>query len=390
MKSGFLWGAATSAHQVEGDNVKNNWWEWEMKQSVAMRSGRAALHYELFKEDFALAKQIGHNAHRFSIEWSRIEPERGKWDKRALAHYREVLEELHRLNLVPFVTLHHFTDPRWFTEKDGWLSANAPEAFAEYVKVVVENLGDLVDNWVTLNEPVLLGTMSYWQGRWPPQKKGVFKFDRAIQHLAAAHKRAYRIIHRLQPDAQVGIAKHMISYKPVSDVWSHVLTRGAIDWWFNHRFFKLTWPKHDYIGVNYYFQRKIGVKMVPPFFYQEDDGDRKSDIGWKIAPEGLFNVLKGVKKYGLPVYVTENGIADEKDVLRADFIRDHLRAVERAQKEGVDVRGYFHWSLLDNFEWDLGYGPRFGLVEVDYKTMERKLRPSAYVYKAIIDQSKRN
>jgi beta-glucosidase len=186
----------------------------------------------------------------------------------------------------------------------------------------------------------------------------------------------------------VGVAKHMINYKPAGDVWYQVLMCRAVDWWFNHRFLKLTWPKHDYIGVNYYFQRNVGVQVKPPFFYQANEGRAESDIGWKIAPAGLFDVLLETKRYGVPVYVTENGLADRKDVRRADFIRDHLRAVERAQEEGVDVRGYLHWSLLDNFEWDLGFAPRFGLVEVDYKTMERKVRPSAYVYKAIIDSAK--
>jgi beta-glucosidase len=390
MKTGFLWGASTSSHQVEGGNVNNNWWKWEMQRPLEMRSGKAASHYDLWQEDFALAKQMGHTAHRFSIEWSRIEPKRSQWDKQALAHYREVLTELNKLNIVPFVTLHHFTDPQWFSDSGGWLRPQAPAEFARYAKVVVEHLGDLVSNWVTINEPVLLSTMSYWQGRWPPQQKGFLKFNKATRHLAKAHRRAYREIHSLQPHAQVGAAKHMISYVPTKDGWHHALICKAYNWWFNDRFMKLIWPKLDYVGVNYYFQRKVGLKMKPPFIQQQDDGDKESDLGWKIKPEGLFNVLNGVKKYKLPVYVTENGLADEKDALRADFIRDHLRAVERAQREGVDVRGYFHWSLLDNYEWDLGFGPRFGLAEVDYKTMKRKMRPSAHVYKAIIEAANRS
>jgi len=383
----FLYGAATSAHQVEGDNVNNDWWEWETHRPVEMRSGRAAAHYELYREDFALARKLGHNAHRLSLEWSRIEPERDQWDKQALEHYREVLTELRRLGLRSMVTLQHFTLPQWFSESGGWLRSDAVDRFARYTQVVVEHLGDLVDLWVTVNEPVLWCSLGYWRRRWPPRKRNWWQFDRAVNRLAAAHKRSYRVIHKLQPDAQVGIAKHFIHYVPGSDRPLDRLAVRAVDWWFNHRWWALTWPKHDFIGVNYYLQRRVGLKLKPPFFYQLEEGEEKSDLGWPIAPEGLLAVLEGVRQYKKPVYVTENGIADENDSKRSDFIRAHLRVVEKAQQRGVDVRGYFYWSLLDNFEWDLGFGPRFGLVEIDYKTMERKVRPSALVYKAIIEQA---
>jgi len=255
------------------------------------------------------------------------------------------------------------------------------------VQVVVEHLGDLVDLWVTVNEPVLWATMSYWRKRWPPQQSSWFEFDQVVRNFGLAHRKAYRVIHRQYPDAQVGVAKHMISYKPIKDNWLDSQACQLANYWFNHRFYRLLGDKFDFMGVNYYFQRQVGVGIKPPFVKQTEEADRKSDIDWPIVPEGLVDVLRDVKKYNKPVYVTENGLADKDDKLRADFIRDHLRSVEQAQREGVDVRGYLHWSLLDNFEWDMGFGPRFGLIEVDYKTMERKIRPSALVYKAIIEQS---
>lgn len=344
-------------------------------------------HYDRFREDFRLAKELGHNAHRFSLEWSRIEPVRGRWDKQALGHYRRVLEELKELEITPFVTLHHFTNPRWFVERGGWLRADAAELFARYVQTAAEYLGDIVPFWITLNEPVLWSSLAYWQKRWPPQQRSLIKFNRVVRHLAAAHNQAYQVLHRTQAQAQVGLAKHMVAYQPASEYWLDKAACQCVDWWFNRRFYNLTWPRHDFLGINYYFQRKIHWNLKSFRIVQSDIQGERSDIGWTIAPDGLRQVLESVRRYKCPVYVTENGLADRQDRLRADFIRDHLRAVERAQENGVDVRGYFHWSLLDNYEWDLGVKPRFGLVAVDYKTMSRSIRPSAYVYKSIIEQA---
>ena len=363
MAERFLYGAATSSHQVEGNNIHNDWWAWERAQVDVEDSGRAADHYNRFREDFALAAELGHTAHRFSIEWSRIEPERGKWNTNAIEHYRQVLQELRRHNMKTFVTLHHFTTPLWLTNRGGWIDGEAPELFARYAKYVAEHLGELVDFWVTINEPLVYATQSYWQARWPPQVRNVFTMHRVIRRMAQGHRRAYRVLRQVTPQVPVGIAKHVIAN-----------TNPLKGWWFNHRFFNMTGKTHDFVGVNFYFTD--GAK-----------GDPQSDLGWAIRPESLTQVLLDMNRYGKPIYITENGLADRDDDLRPDFIRDHLRAVEQAQHEGADVRGYLHWSLLDNFEWSDGFDPRFGLIEVDYATMERRVRPSAYVYKAIISQS---
>ena len=228
-------------------------------------------------------------------------------------------------------------------------------------------MGDLVDFWITINEPLVYATQSYWHKRWPPQQHSAWGTWQVVSHLAAAHRRAYRIIHSQFPAARVGIAKNLIAFAP---------DQKLSEWWFNRLFYPLTATTHDFLGVNYYF----------PSRWEKWQGPR-SDMNWPIDPAGLTKVLLPLRKYRRPIYITENGVADADDSKRADFIRGHMRAVEKAQAQGADVRGYLYWSLLDNFEWAEGFKPRFGLVRVDYKTMERKVRPSAYAYKAIIEQA---
>lgn len=392
-RKGFLWGAATSAHQVEGNNTHSDWWMWERKTQSAARSGKAVDHYNRFAEDFALAKQLGHNAHRFSIEWARIEPAEGKWNMKALDHYKAVLQELHQLGITPLVTLHHFTLPAWLMRKGGWVSNDAVDAFARYADVVAQHLGKDAVLWTTINEPMVYALNAYWQKKWLPHKRNIFSVIRVLLHMAAAHRKAYRILHRHNPTAQVGIAKHAIAYmsehsKAGIDRWIASLE----NWWFNYMFFTFTgMSTHDFIGINYYFPSKKRIQLWPlrliDVAWKEDE--YKSDVGWPIEPKGLEHVLTMFwHRYKKPMYITENGVADWDDSRRPDFIRSHLRAIERAQQAGVDVRGYFHWSLLDNFEWEAGFWPRFGLIEIDYETLERKPRASAYVYKAIIEQAK--
>lgn len=385
---GFYWGAATSAYQVEGNNIHSDWWSWERADSTRTKAGKACDHYNLFDDDFKLASLLGHNAHRLSIEWSRIELSPGVINKRAIAHYREVLESLKKHGLTSFVTLHHFTNPNWFAKRGGWLRADSPDLFVKYVREVVINLGDLVDFWITINEPMVYVSQSYWQRRWPPQEKSFVGVWRVINNMARAHKLAYREIHRHQPNASVGIAKHLVAYQPadfrrIGDRW----VAAVEDWWFNHRFFSLTRDTHDYIGVNYYFLLKKKFSIIPLRVSSVLGKGNKSDMGWPIDAGGFEQVLLHMRRYGRPIYVLENGIADANDDQRADFICSHLRALERAQAKGADVRGYLHWSLLDNYEWDKGFDPRFGLVEVDYETMVRRPRSSAYVMRAIIQQS---
>lgn len=367
---GFLYGAGTSAHQVEGNSINNNWWKWEQSRPAEFRSGIACDHWNRYVEDIALAHQLGHTAHRLSLEWSKIEPTPGNFDVAAIAHYRDVLLELKKYNMKAFVTLHHFTNPLWVEKRGGWKSSETPELYAKYVSYCAQHLGDLVDFWITINEPMVCAVQSYFKGIWPPQKKNIFTMLRVINNFAKGHLLAYRTLHRITPHVPVGIAESVVAFAPKQSIKN---------WFFNHRFFSLIRNKQDFIGVNYYFAEYVDSPNVV-----------RSDLGWIVSPKGFERILLGLKKYNKPLYITENGIADANDVNRADFIRSHLRAIENVQRQGVDVRGYLHWALIDNFEWAEGFTPRFGLIAIDYETQKRTIRPSAYVYKAIIDQAKKD
>lgn len=389
MADTFLWGAATSAHQVEGHNIHNDWWAWEKAQTRRPQSGAATDHYHRFREDFALAKSLGHTAHRLSLEWSRFEYNENSWSHKAVAHYREVLQELRRLKLTSFVTLHHFTNPQWIAQKGGWENPRVVHYFERYVRKVVDELGELVDFWVTINEPMVYALQGYWNKKWPPQVHSLTRLNRVINNLASAHTSAYHVIHKVFPEAKVGLAQSAIAYEGAHA--KHSLDIHAVafkGWLYNHRFFSLTPRTHDYIGLNYYFGKHEHAQLFPPRLSSQPMPGVVSDLNWPSHPAGLTNLLLEFKRYKAPLYILENGLADANDSRRADYLRQHIRAVEAAQEKGADVRGYFHWSLLDNFEWAEGFTPRFGLVEVDYKTLARRPRVSAYVYKAIIEQAK--
>lgn len=385
----FLFGSSTSAHQIEGGNSNNDWWEWEKTRSREFRSGVAADSWNRYAEDIALAKKLGHTAIRISVEWSRVETVEGRFNAVAIEQYRTMLREMKKAGLKTFVTLHHFTNPVWLAKQGAWESTKTPQLFARYAKYVARELGEYVDFWVTINEPMVYATQSYVKGVWPPQKKSVLAMFRVIRNLARGHRLAYRVLHKANPRIPIGLAKHVVAYIPESE--KSLLDRFGVavqDWFFNHMFFSLIWNRQDFIGVNFYFTRKLRVRWFPLSITNVSLDVPMTDLGWPIYPQGLTRALLYMKRYKKPIYITENGLADAADTRRADFIRSHIRAIEAAQKQGCDVRGYLHWSLIDNFEWAEGFTPRFGLIEVDYATQKRTIRPSAYVYKAIIEQSK--
>ena len=363
----FYWGAVTSAYQVEG-GIKNNW-------SSVFDAGRACDHYSRFQEDFGIAKSLGHNAHRLSIEWARIETEEGKFNEKEIEHYREVTQALRERDLEPFVTLWHWTIPLWLQEKGGLKNKKFSFYFSRFAERIVKELSRDVLFWITLNEPLFYATNAYLKGTWPPQKKSIYQYIDILKNLRDAHIQAYQVIKKINSNLQVGIAKNNIYFEGRG---INALLQHAADWWWNFRFLDHIKNHQDFIGLNYYFHSRIqGLR------FNQNENKVISDVGWEIYPEGIYHVLEDLYKYKKPIYIMENGIADAKDEKRVAFIRDHLRWVRKAIENGVDVRGYFYWSLLDNFEWDKGFLPRFGLVEVDYKTMQRKIRPSAYEYKNI-------
>jgi beta-glucosidase len=403
----FLWGAATSAHQVEGNN-HNDWSQWEKKNASRLASQAhkkwaawqqkkfpemfnpenyissvACDHYNYYEGDFIIAKELGHNSHRFSVEWSRIEPEKGRFNKNELAHYKAVARCLRVRGIEPFVTLWHWSLPLWLSNKKGILNRNFPKYFTRYAEFVVDGLKDEVSFWMTLNEPTLVVAQSYLRGVWPPQKKGILGYLRAYRNLSMAHNLAYDSIHKFSSSAKVGIANVLAFIEPQNKKsLIDKLIANFFRHYSNEKIYEMTDGKHDFLGIQYYFHNTVGIGKRRKFSSEEI-----SDMGWEICPEGIYRVLKEVKKYNLPVYITENGIADKYDSKRSAFIKDHLTWVHKAISEGVDVRGYFYWSLMDNFEWEKGFWPRFGLVKVDYKNQRRTIRKSAFDYRDIIEKN---
>jgi|SRR5262245_10492145 len=408
---GFLWGAGTSAHQVEGGNHQNDWWAWEQAGKVPERSGLACDHWSRFRSDFDLARSLGHNAHRFSLEWSRIEPEEGYWDDAALEHYRNVLIALHERHIEPVVTLFHFTLPQWMAARGGWEDPRIERYLERYVGRVLDVLGPHARWWITLNEPVVQVFKGWLLGQWPPGRVRAWPTAlRVLRHMLRSHVRLYHLIHARVPGAHVSIAKHALALSPDDpsrwrDRWS-VRVRGHL---FNHLFLEalhtgvlrvpgLFWERLpiartlDWIGLNYYtrdFVRNSGLGL-PGLVGELASRDHRqqrgklNDLGWEIFPEGLAQFLREYARYRVPILITENGIPTRRDDDRWMFLFMHLWQVARAIADGVDCVGYLHWSLLDNFEWADGYRGRFGLIEVDFATQERRIRPSAWRYAEVI------
>ena len=412
----FLWGAATAAHQVEGGNDNNDWWEWEQlpgKVRNGDRSGAACEHYTRYPQDFEMLRQMGHNAHRLSIEWSRVFPEPGVVSAPAVAHYRDVLETLVRLGMTPLVTLHHFTNPAWLAHRGGWEDASAIEAFGEFARLCAREYGDLVRIWTTFNEPNVYAYESYVLDHWPPQRKNFGAGISVMRNMLRAHALAF---HELKSgphgaSAQVGIAQHMRIFQP----WRPWLPLDRVaaalpDAGFNHWFLRACTDGRagfplgtrervpeaagtlDYIGLNYYSRDMVAFNATSPQSLFSNTfprpGNAVSDFGMEIYPPGIHDLLLVLaERYRKPLYITENGIADQTDQARPRALVAHIAECARAARAGADLRGYLHWSSMDNFEWAEGYSMRFGLVEVDFKTQLRTPRPSAEVYSRLIRQN---
>jgi beta-glucosidase len=387
----FFWGSATSSHQVEG-NQRNDWTEWERSPARVADlnrrgciakyglenylSGIACDHYRRYAEDFQLARELGHNATRFSVEWSRIEPSDGVFDERAIAHYRDVVRTIRSLGMEPFVALWHWTHPLWFRDRGGWESSDAPERFRRFVRRIVDALGDTVTYWLTLNEPEIVAA-SYLNGRFPPQKRNPFAYLRVLRHLIHAHHYAYQEIKAHHPEARAGLAHNFVAFESAKQNPLNWMLKRLADWWVNDYFVNRCIGSLDFIGLNYYFHFRRNL------WQNRNANERVSDMGWELYPAGIAPLIRRVKKYGLPVFVTESGCADAQDAHRPWYILETLKFIHQTITEGADVRGYFHWSLLDNFEWDSGFWPRFGLVGVDRITLKRTPRSSAYLLRDI-------
>lgn len=395
--AGFLWGAATSAHQVEGGNRTNDWWQAEQSGALPFASGDACDHYRRYATDFDLARSAGHNAHRLSIEWSRVEPEDGVFDEAALAHYQAVVQALRARGLEPVVTLHHFTNPVWLAARGGWLDRATPERFKRYAAVVARALAAEVRWWVTINEPTVYAKNAYVSGNWPPFGRGRWPASwRVVRQMVRAHALAYDALHEQNPDAMVGFAHsspHVAPRAPAGPL--DRLAAAARDFVLNRQpflFLERDAPgKLDFIGVNYYCRTLVHwhwrgtAALFGRDWLADDQGAprRYSDIGWEIHPPGLLAQLRALAAHGVPLLVTENGIATTDEALRLEYLQGHLAALGEAVAAGVPVRGYFYWSLMDNYEWSLGTAPRFGLAGTDFESQGRVPRPAMAYYTTV-------
>lgn len=407
---GFLWGTATSSHQVEGGNSNNNWHQWEQENHSLHQSGKACDWWNgRWSEDFNRAATSGQNAHRLSVEWSRIQPAPDRWDQAALEQYRVMLRGLHERGITPMVTLHHFTDPLWVTGLGAWESEAVLPWFEKYTQRVVEALKDYCTLWCTINEPNVYMIEGYIRARFPPGKHDFKLGLKVLSNLARAHAAAYRIIHAIQPEARVGYALNFRpqqayrSWSPL-DRWMRNMKFEAINLGFPSAIStgvmrsplgRISIPEckgtQDYLGLNYYvmdtvaFDLRKKEELFSRSFFPEGTPDISEGGELANIPAGFFRAIQwAVKTYpNLPILVTENGIDDSGDSLRRRYLAQHIHTLWRAVNFNWPVKGYFHWSLVDNYEWDRGWSQRFGLWELDIATQQRTRRPSADLYQAI-------
>ena len=387
---GFLWGVATAGHQVEGNNVNSDIWLFEHVQPTVFveRSGDACDHYHRYGEDIALVQELGFNTFRLSVEWARIEPAPGQFSTAELEHYRRVLAACREHGLKPFVTFNHFAVPRWFAADGGWENAASPDLFARYCDRAARHLGDLMYAATTFNEPNL-----GWLLRWllPPPVFAVMKEmqasaaratgsqhfssvqmgdqERMLPQLLSAHRKAFAAIKAAAPHAPCGATLALVDDQAVGRDSKRDRKREEVNgpWLESAR-------DDDYDGVQTYSRNRIDKNGVMP----PPDGAEKTQTGDEFYPEALEATIRyAAKATGRPVYVTENGVATTDDSRRIEYIDRALAGVRRCLADGLDVRGYIHWTLLDNFEWIFGYGPKFGLVAVDRETQRRTPKPSA-------------
>lgn len=400
-KQKFFWGASTASHQVEGGTV-NQWSVWELSMATRLAkhakreygwlsnwpdieaqatkpenyvSGRGVDHYNRYKEDFDIAKSLNLNAFRFGIEWARLEPEKGNWDPAIFDHYKTYIKELKKRDMEPFINLWHWTVPTWFSDMGGFAKASNLKYFDEFIQKVADELLEDIKYIITINEPNVYMGMSYSEGKWPPQEHNQLKAIWVYYNLSRAHKRAWKILKRKKPNLKIGVAQQLANiqaYRPGSMIDEVVvkIMRYFWNWWWLNRIKRY----QDFIGFNYYFtdyyKLNKSVALKTPL----------NDLGWYMYPEGLLPLLQRIAAHfpGKPIIITENGLADANDKHRQWWLHETMQAVDTAILEGIPIVGYLHWSLLDNFEWDKGWWPKFGLVEVDRENdMKRTIRPSA-------------
>ncbi|MDE0020235.1 MAG: glycoside hydrolase family 1 protein [Candidatus Poribacteria bacterium] len=411
----LLLGSATSATQIEGGELPHSWARWSEQGKTADGSHPkdACMHWERALEDAALISRLNCQTYRLSIEWARLQPTQDAWDAAALDQYRQLIGALRDAGVLPLVTLHHFTNPLWIEDAGGWTNRSAVEAFETYAERVVSALGDLVSEWITVNEPAVYAYHGHLQTIWPPGKRRLRACRAAVRNMLRAHIRAYRLIHEIrgrnawQDETRVGAAKHFCAMRPArpekrldrlgakiaehlfQDAPLFALSTGAFLFPYGY-----PWLRHDsnpegsgdfsdFTGVNYYQPYRVRWRRKG-FQRHTPDEAPTNDLGWEIDAEGLRQVCADAyEAAGKPIYITENGVADADDAIRSRFIYEHLAQTLQARQDGIPIQRYYHWTLMDNFEWAEGMSAKFGLAAVDPQTYERIVKPSGEYYAQI-------
>lgn len=405
-----MWGASTSSHQIEGGLV-NNWTNWEENnvENLIKRTPKdidPALYkkaqdpdcylsnskyscgsYEHWREDIKVMKEIGLNAYRFSLEWSRIQPEKDIFDDEGIKFYIDLIQELKRNGIEPVITIWHWTLPYWLDEEGGLLCNRFLEYWEKYVTYVLERMGESVTFWITVNEPSVVANMSYLMGVWPPCKVNIFLWGKYHFNIfPKSHNIAYEIIKKKNPSSMVSFAHQGANFEPLKDNVIDRFISSTVNYFYNFFMINLVKKNLDFIALNFYFNNLVGMGgLKGGLFVRKNSNDRCTDVGWWFQPRSLGLMIKKIySRYSLPVLVTENGLADYRDVSRKEWLDESIGALEECLEEGVDVLGYLHWSLLDNFEWADGFWPQFGLVSIDPESKERKIKDSGYYYRDLI------
>ena len=398
--SGFSWGVATASHQIEGNNY-NNWSEFE-KERNKEQSGAACDHWNQWENDHQLILELGVNSYRFSIEWSRIQPTQDGWDEDAIAVYSKMVDSLIDMGIEPVITLHHFSHPVWFENLGGFYKRSNIKYFQKYCERIFPYFNGRVKKWCTINEPEVFSIMGYFMNMFPPGKRSVFKAIKVMKNVMIAHGQVYHALKEIDSESYIGLAKNVTIFDPYRR-WNiiHWITSIILNYVWNGAIIsslkrgkmygttlKKTKSSTDFIGLNYYTH-----VLTSPFLPQTTEVDLPSrkgqeitEFGYPMYAEGLERAVKMISKLNIPIEITENGVADSKDVLRPIHLKRHLWVLSELLSKGFDIRSYFHWSLMDNFEWAEGYSLRFGLYEVDYESQKRTLRDSGKEYARMIKE----
>lgn len=414
----FLWGTATAAHQVEGGDANSNWSWWENQKDENGKSridnndkaGLASDHWNRYPEDIKLMQELGVNSYRFSLSWSKINPKENQFDAKAIQHYSDVIDSLLAKNIIPNITLHHFEEPLWFMDKGGFEKEKNIFYFKLFVQKMFEAYSDRVVYWTTFNEINVFTNLAYMSDIFPPGKNNSAIAGEVLKNILKAHTQTYKMIKGFPngKKAQIGIVKDIFFFEPKNRInlldWIGVkvandnFNNSSLDYFETGKYrFYVPFEANtqytnkeapnciDFMGLNYYSHYATTLKLIDhKKMFSPVAGEEMTDMDYTVYPEGIYRAIKRMSRIKKPIYITETGIADAKDNRRSLFIKRELFAVSEAIKEGYDVRGYYYWSLIDNFEWNLGYAKKFGLYEVNYKTQERKLKEGSKSYQTIV------